>query len=220
MLVAVFGLTTAVAWLLTPVAVRAAWMTGWLDHPEARKLHTSATALLGGVVVFLATIAGVAIVLRVAPHAAGLIGRRGLLVVAGATVALVWGLWDDRRGMGVPLKLTGQLLAASLLLAAGTVPDLGLPVWLEVAIALFGLVSLMNAINFLDNMNGMVGGIVGLTLVFHALHAMRSGLWGLAAMQLAVAGACAGFLPFNFPRARIFLGDAGSLLLGYSLGAS
>ena len=214
-----FALATVVTAMLCPLAIRFAWATGWLDHPEARKLHTSATPLLGGVVVCLGALAGGALLFARAPGA-GALGRRTLLVLAGALVSLVWGLWDDRHGMGVPLKLVGQLIASSLLLAAGTVPDLGLPVWLEVAIALFGLISLMNAVNFLDNMNGMVGGIVGVTLLFHALHSLRNGDVALAALELAWAGACAGFLPYNFPRARIFLGDAGSLFLGYSLGAS
>jgi UDP-GlcNAc:undecaprenyl-phosphate GlcNAc-1-phosphate transferase len=212
-------LAAAVTALLCPIAIRIAWATGWLDHPEARKLHTAATPLLGGVVVLLGALAGSSL-LFVRHTVDGEPGRRVVLVLAGALVSLVWGLWDDRRGMGVPLKLTGQLIASALLLAAGTVPDLGLPVWLEIVIALFGLVSLMNAINFLDNMNGMVGGIVGVTLLFHALHSLWLGNPALATLELALAGACAGFLPFNFPRARIFLGDAGSLFLGYSLGAS
>jgi UDP-GlcNAc:undecaprenyl-phosphate GlcNAc-1-phosphate transferase len=87
-------------------------------------------------------------------------------------------------------------------------------------LALVALVALMNAINFLDNMNGMVGGIAPLTLGAFAWTSFRSGQPALGALQLALAGACAGFLPFNYPRADIFLGDAGSLVLGYSLGAS
>ena len=220
MLIVAFALPLALALLLTPLAIRLAWVVGWLDHPEARKLHTSATAVLGGVVVFVAAVAGGAIALHGAPHSPGLEGGRGLFLLAGAVVSLAWGLWDDRFGMGVRPKLLGQLLAGACLLAAGVIPELGLPVWLEALLALFALVSLMNAVNFLDNMNGAVGGIAAVTLLASAGHAWMSGSAGLAAAELALAGACVGFLPFNFPRARIFLGDAGSLLLGYSLGAS
>jgi UDP-N-acetylmuramyl pentapeptide phosphotransferase/UDP-N-acetylglucosamine-1-phosphate transferase len=78
----------------------------------------------------------------------------------------------------------------------------------------------MNAVNFLDNMNGMVVGMAGIALIAFAIGSAARGATGTAAAQLAMAGACAGFLPWNFPRARIFLGDAGSLFLGYSLGAS
>lgn len=220
MLIVAFALSAAMAALLTPLAIRLAWLVGWLDHPEARKLHTSATALLGGAAVFVGALIGGGIALRGAPHEIGLDGPRGLLVLAGAAVALLWGLWDDRFGMGVLPKLAGQLLAGALLLSAGTIPDLGLPVPIEAALGMLAIVSLMNAVNFLDNMNGMVGGIAAVTLLGYAVHSWMSGAPGLAAAQLALAGACAGFLPFNFPRARIFLGDAGSLLLGYSLGAS
>ena len=220
MLIAAFALPALLAMALSPLAIRLAWLSGYLDHPEARKLHTAATPLLGGLVVCVAALAGGAIALRGTPLRDDLVGSRGLLILAGALVALAWGLWDDRFGMGVAVKLLGQLLAASLLLAAGVIPTLGLPVWIEAAIAIFVMVSLMNAVNFLDNMNGMVGGIAAITLLGYAAHSALRGAWVPAAAQLALAGGCAGFLPWNFPRARIFLGDAGSLFLGYSLGAS
>jgi UDP-GlcNAc:undecaprenyl-phosphate GlcNAc-1-phosphate transferase len=104
--------------------------------------------------------------------------------------------------------------------AGGAVPQLGLPVGIEAVITLVALVGLMNAVNFLDNMNGMVGGLAAIALLGFAWTSLERGANGVAAAQLALAGACLGFLPHNFPKARIFLGDAGSLLLGYSLGAS
>jgi UDP-GlcNAc:undecaprenyl-phosphate/decaprenyl-phosphate GlcNAc-1-phosphate transferase len=212
-----FGLAFVVAVALTPVAVRLAWATGYLDHPEARKLHTSATALLGGATVFVSALVVLGLV-----HFArrGATGREPLLLVGGALIVLLLGLWDDRFGMRPPAKLAGQLAAAGLVLATGHLPGLGLPVPLEAALTLVGLVALMNAINFLDNMNGMVGGLAAIVLAAFAIHSISRGATGLAGAQLALAGACVGFLPYNFPRARIFLGDAGSLLLGYSLGAS
>src|SRR5204863_4395801 len=97
---------------------------------------------------------------------------------------------------------------------------LGLGTAGNVAVTLVALVALMNAVNFLDNMNGMVAGLAAIVLVVFATMSADRGAFGLAVAQLALAGACAGFLRYNFPRARIFLGDAGSLLLGYSLGAS
>jgi UDP-N-acetylmuramyl pentapeptide phosphotransferase/UDP-N-acetylglucosamine-1-phosphate transferase len=78
----------------------------------------------------------------------------------------------------------------------------------------------MNAVNFLDNMNGMLTGLVAIGLLAFACGSAARGAVGVATAQLVLAGACIGFLPYNFPSARIFLGDAGSLLLGYSLGAS
>ena len=216
-LAAAFAAALVLALVLTPLASRLAWAIGYLDHPEARKLHTAATPLLGGAVVFFSGLMGwmVSRVWNPAP-----IDPRAVLLMAGALVVLALGLWDDRFGMNPVVKLAGQAAAAGLLLASGTHLRLGLPEPVELALALVALVALMNAVNFLDNMNGMVGGIAAITLAAFAWHSARGGQIGLAAAQLALAGACAGFLPHNFPRASIFLGDAGSLFLGYSLGAS
>ncbi len=212
-----FGLAFFLSLVLTPAGIGLAWMTGYLDHPDARKLHTSATALLGGLVVFVSGLCGWSLFRLLSPGAPE---REALWLLAGAVVVLALGLWDDRYGMRPLVKLAGQALAAALLLASGRLPGLGLPAPVEVLLTLLVLVALMNAVNFLDNMNGMVGGLAAITLAAFAATSSARGALGLAAAQLAFAGACAGFLPYNFPRARIFLGDAGSLLLGYSLGAS
>ena len=217
LLAAAFGLALLISLVLVPVGIRLAWATGFLDHPEARKLHTSATALLGGGAVFTSGLVAFGTL-----HLAGRGGteREAVPLLAGALIVLALGLWDDRFGMDPLVKLAGQSAAAAAVLASGRLPGLGLPVPLEAALTLIALVALMNAVNFLDNMNGMVGGIAAVTLAAFGWASAARGALGLATAQFALAGACAGFLPYNFPRARIFLGDAGSLLLGYSLGAS
>jgi UDP-GlcNAc:undecaprenyl-phosphate GlcNAc-1-phosphate transferase len=215
-LIAAFALALVLALFLTPLGVRLAWVSGYLDHPEARKLHTSATALLGGSVVFVSALVAWLVSLgRPTTPAAG-----SLCLLGGAAVILTVGLWDDRFNMGVGLKLLGQLAASVLVLASGHVPDLGLPPLANIALTIVALMALMNAVNFLDNMNGMVAGLAAIALVGFAWGSVERGEFGVAAAQLALAGACAGFLRYNFPIAKIFLGDAGSLLLGYSLGAS
>ncbi|MFN8587546.1 MAG: MraY family glycosyltransferase [Candidatus Eisenbacteria bacterium] len=213
-----FPIALVAALITTPLMLRLAWATGYLDQPEARKLHTSATALLGGAAVFLAALVGWAITVARLPHAPAEVEAYYLL--AGAGVALGLGLWDDRFGMQPSVKMVGQAAAATLIVSAGVVPDTGLPLGVTGALAMIGLIALMNAVNFLDNMNGMVGGLAPIALAGFAWMSFERGANGVAAAQLALAGACVGFLPFNFPRARIFLGDAGSLFLGYSLGAS
>jgi len=215
-LVAAFALALVLALLLTPLGVRLAWVSGYLDHPEARKLHTSATALLGGTVVFVSALVAWLVSLgKPAPPESSVV-----YLLAGAAAILTVGLWDDRFGLGVPVKLAGQLVASGLLLASGHVPDLGLGHLANVVVTILALIALMNAINFLDNMNGMVSGLAAIAFAGFAWGSIQRGAFGVATAQLALAGACAGFLRYNFPRARIFLGDAGSLLLGYSLGAS
>ncbi|HYM80033.1 MAG TPA: MraY family glycosyltransferase [Candidatus Limnocylindria bacterium] len=212
-----FALAALLGLGLAPIGIRVAWAVGFLDHPEARKLHASATALLGGLVVFAAALLSWFAILLVR---AGATEPQPVFLIAGAIVALLLGLWDDRYGMHPVFKLSGQALSAAFLLASGAVLDLGWPGPLELVITVVALVALMNAVNFLDNMNGMVAGLAGIALVGFSIGSLARGDEGVAAAQLALAGACAGFLPFNFPRARMFLGDAGSLFLGYSLGAS
>ena len=216
-LASAFVLACLIALLLTPTGIRLAWSVGYLDHPEARKRHTSATALLGGLVVFASGVTTWLIVPWTRNNARG---GEALYLIGGAVVALVLGLVDDRFGMRPSIKLLGQAAAGGILLASGRIPDLGLPLPVEIAITLLTLMALMNAVNFLDNRNGMVGGLAAITLAAFAWHSASRGAVGLAVAQLALAGACLGFLRYNFPRARIFLGDAGSLFLGYSLGAS
>ena len=213
-----FLLALILSLVLTPVGTRLAWATGYLDHPEARKLHTTATALLGGAVVFFCAL--IAWTTSLNAHTAFGPSSEALFIVAGACMALLLGMWDDRFGMGPQIKFLGQATAAALLLASGHIPDFGMPVPLNAILALVSLVALMNAVNFLDNMNGVVAGMAAIGLGGFSAHSWSRGAYGLAAAQLAVAGACLGFLRYNFPRAKIFLGDAGSLFLGYCLGAS
>ena len=156
--------------------------------------------------------------MRLGPHAP--MDTTAWDVLFGAVVALGIGLWDDRHGMRPSVKMLGQAVAASTLLVGDVVPHLGLPAGIDAAVTLVALIALMNAVNFLDNMNGMVSGLAAIALAGFAWGSAARGASGIAAAQLALAGACAGFLPYNFPRARIFLGDAGSLMLGYCLGAS
>ena len=216
-LAAAFIVACVLAFALTPFGARFAWFTGFLDRPEARKLHTSATALLGGPVVFLCALGGWGAARLLAPAT---YEREALTLLWGAFIALMLGLWDDRLGMRPGIKLLGQSAAIATLLTSGAVPDFGVPPEIAGPVLIVLLVGLMNATNFLDNMNGMLGGIAGIALLAFGIHSAARGALGTAAAQIALAGACAGFLPWNFPRARIFLGDAGSLFLGYSLGAS
>ncbi len=215
---AAFPLAVVLAWAVMPLGIRVAWAVGWLDHPEARKLHTDATAVLGGVVVFVTAVIAWGVTLARMPHSPA--DWEAWYLLTGAAVTLAIGLWDDRFGMQPGVKMLGQAAAATMLIAGGLVPDVGLPIGIEAAITLVALVALMNAVNFLDNMNGMVGGLSAIALAGFAWTSLERSANGVAAAQLALAGACIGFLPHNYPKARIFLGDAGSLFLGYSLGAS
>ncbi len=214
---AAFALAALAALALTPPVRRLAWAVGYLDHPEARKIHRQATALLGGTVVFVAALFGWMAVLwmRHTP-----ISTETLWWTMGAAVALVLGLVDDRYGMRPRVKLGGQSLASALFLIGAGALHLGLGPMPDALLAMVFMVALMNAVNFLDNMDGVVTGLAAIAFVAFAWLAGARGAHGLAACQYALAGACVGFLRYNYRKASIFLGDAGSLFLGYSLGAS
>ncbi len=212
------ALAALLSWAVMPLGIRLAWAVGWLDHPEARKLHTSATPVLGGAIVFATAVAAWAVSLAFIPHSPA--DWQAWYLLVGAAGILAVGLWDDRFGMQPGIKMLGQAAAASMLLVVGLIPDFGLPIGIEAAVTMVALVALMNAVNFLDNMNGMVGGLAAVALAGFGWTSLERGAYGVAAAQFALAGACLGFLPHNFPKSRIFLGDAGSLVLGYSLGAS
>jgi UDP-GlcNAc:undecaprenyl-phosphate GlcNAc-1-phosphate transferase len=202
--------------LVTPLVRRVAWATGYLDHPEARKLHIAATPLLGGVAVAVGTAVGANLGFWSLAMA---LPERTLWWMAGAALAVTLGLVDDKRGMGPAAKMFIQAAAAWLFLQGGVYPQAYFgPFWGQV-IAILWMVGLMNAINFLDNMDGIVGGVTAIcALAFAALLAV----WGWtheALFALGLGGATLGFLRYNFAPARIFLGDTGSLFLGYALGA-
>lgn len=206
------GVALAGAAVLTPVARKLSWHLGFLDQPAARKVHAKVTPLLGGA----AVAAGMFLALAVAPGFPAS-SRPGPGTWLALSCALVLGLWDDRRGMGPIPKLAGQLLVGLCMLMDGfSAPLFG---WApaNALTTLFWVVALMNAVNFLDNMDGIAAGIGAVAGIGFAALGWSTGSMSEALLGTALAGACLGFLFFNFSPASIFLGDAGSLLVGATL---
>lgn len=197
----------------TPMARRIALRLGVIDRPAARKIHLNPIPLLGGVAIYGACIAA----LLLFGNRYGLQELVGILVAASLVSFL--GVWDDQRGLSPYLKLTGQFLAASILLVTGvrvtTFP------WEVVAIVvtLGWVVVITNSLNLLDNMDGLSGGVGAIAAIFFLLLAAMNGQYLVGALSAALVGACFGFLVYNFNPASIFMGDAGSLFLGFMLAA-
>jgi UDP-GlcNAc:undecaprenyl-phosphate/decaprenyl-phosphate GlcNAc-1-phosphate transferase len=209
-------LAFASALLLTPILARFARQTGYLDHPDRRKSHDEPTPLLGGVAVAGALVLA-ALLARYFFSISFDLPRPGFLL--GAALSLGMGLLDDRRPMPPLGKLAGQLAAALCLVLWGPHVEWIRANPLALAAGIVGVVALLNAINFLDAMDGIVGAVVPITaagfVAIGLLHGAPVDLilaWGLV-------GAGAGFLVYNAPPARIFLGDAGTHLLGFALAA-
>jgi UDP-GlcNAc:undecaprenyl-phosphate GlcNAc-1-phosphate transferase len=147
--------------------------------------------------------------------------RRGLElagILAGALGILAIGWLDDKYELRPRAKFAGQFLVAALVALSGARITLFVPSLLfSYAITILWIVSLINAFNFMDNMNGLCAGLGGIGAWSFAMRAAAQGQYLVALIALLTFGALLGFLPYNFPRARAFLGDAGSHLVGYLL---
>ncbi len=228
--VIIVAAAAATSMVLTAAVRAAALRIGLTDRPDGhRKLHGDATPLGGGLAVLLASCAVLAVLtLLPSPWDFGLRGEATELLpmLAAASTIVAVGLVDDRFRLRGRHKLIGQIAAASILIASGTVIqvivvfgwriELGL---LSVPFTLFWLVGATNAINLLDGIDGlaaMLGVILSLTI---AAMAAATGHGTAAVVALVLGGSLLGFLQFNFPPARVFLGDAGSMLIGLVVGA-
>lgn len=194
-----------------PWVRRAAIAMGLVDLPSQRKAHRTPTPLLGGAAIFIGAIIGVLLIYGGNPQPT-VIG-----VVLAASVVALTGLIDDYRPLPAWAKLGGQLLGFLILAYFGIRVRLPVPDFVNYAITLIWLLGITNAINFLDNMDGLSAGISAVSSSFILLLALINGQFLVGALAAGLLGACLGFLRYNFPPAQIFMGDVGSLFLGFLL---
>ena len=214
-----FALAALGAALLTPLVIRLAWRLGALAQPRADRWHQRPTALLGGTALYAASVTTALLMLATAFPPGRAAQTRLLGLWAGATLVFALGLIDDRRGLGPTAKLAGEAAAACLLMSAGTRFTGVLPVWLAAPLTLFWVVGITNAVNLLDNMDGVVAGVAAVAALALAAGGAAARQGEVVVLALCLAGACCGFLCYNFHPARIFMGDCGSLFLGFMLSA-
>ncbi len=197
----------------TPLARYLAPRLGLIDQPSARKVHQRPMPRAGGVVIVLVSLA---VVLSVQDRLEfqQLIG----IALGGAFVSLL-GLWDDRWGMRPLVKLFGQFFAAGILIVTGVTVRLLPDAWMNVGVTALWIVGITNAFNLLDNMDGLSSGVAAIVAAFFTLLAAFSDQSYVGALSAAVLGATVGFLIYNFNPASIFMGDSGSLFLGFVLAA-
>jgi UDP-GlcNAc:undecaprenyl-phosphate GlcNAc-1-phosphate transferase len=195
----------------TFVARGAARRLDWLDQPSRRKMHTDPIPLLGGIAMYLAFVIAIPIA------DSRTVIEEGIVVLAGATILLVVGVIDDRRGINPRPKLMAQV-AAALLLVIGGVGVNFLPFdWLNAAATIVWVVGICNAMNLLDNMDGLSAGVAAIACAFFTALAIIHGQIWVSIVAAVLLGAVLGFLRYNWNPATIFMGDAGSLLLGFML---
>ncbi len=212
-LMLVFAAALMLAASGTPVARRMALRLGIIDQPATRKFHQTPIPLLGGVAIY-ASVIGALLVFGDRFYVAQLAG-----IALGATAISFFGIWDDRRGLSPLTKLLAQIAASLILILSGVQVLLPIPQIANRAITILWVVGITNAFNLLDNMDGLAGGVGAVSATFFLLLAAISGQYLVGSLAAAVLGACLGFLLYNFNPASIFMGDTGSLFLGFLLAA-
>jgi len=197
----------------TPILRQIAPRFGFMDRPAARKIHSSSVPLMGGLAIYVAFL----VTLIIFGNQLNL--TQLVSIFAGATLVSFMGLWDDRRSLPAWIKLLGQVVAAGALLISGVTISLFDWAILNWMVTLLWVVGITNAMNLLDNMDGLSAGIAAIAAGFILLLAAGSGQYLVGGLAAALLGACIGFLFYNLNPAQIFMGDSGSLFIGFMLAA-
>jgi len=224
-----FALSFVMAVVLTPIVIHVAKKNRWLDMPSARKIHQIPIPRLGGVALFISLWSSWALFCFFFPNVVPIEAKRPLWgIFFGSLIVFILGIYDDLRGADAKKKLLVQLIAACWVTYMGLDikilfnPITGMDTMLDNSlwgqvITVLWIVGITNAINLIDGLDGLAGGVSLITAVTIYFISRDLGIPHLPYLALCLSGACLGFLIFNFNPARIFLGDSGSLVLGFVL---
>jgi len=225
-----FGAALVSVLILTPVVRWLAARLGAVDVPEDRKVHDKVTPTLGGVAIYLSMMIGAAVYVIFGHSRVSYGDLAGVLL--GATIIVIFGAVDDVRGLTPLAKLFGQFMAAGVLVIMGVqiqnlhIPGLApfsLSPELSVIISIIWIVAFINIINLIDGLDGLAAGITCIASFSMFYYATQTGVGptfvDAALLSIVMAGATLGFLRYNFNPASVFMGDSGSMLLGFMLGA-
>ncbi|MEE0026160.1 MAG: MraY family glycosyltransferase [Atopobiaceae bacterium] len=235
---ALFAISLVISVVLTPLVRRLAWQLGVVDRPSARRINRRTIPRMGGIAVYASLVTCIFIdTLLFRPlglpslFSGGPMGMPGhdlRLFLLGMTIVFVTGILDDRFTLSPVQKLAGQVVGAIATVASGLVIDLvvnplfntGLELgWLGYPITVVYLVAYTNIFNLIDGLDGLAAGIACIASFTMCIISSIALHLDAAALAIILAGATLGFLRYNFNPASIFLGDSGSLLIGYTLGA-
>ncbi|MFT7464102.1 MAG: UDP-GlcNAc:undecaprenyl-phosphate GlcNAc-1-phosphate transferase [Pseudohongiellaceae bacterium] len=216
-----YGLTlataVALALYITPLTIRVALNFQIHDTPDGRlKKHTQPTPYLGGLAIASSFVIAFAVL-----STPGTTNYQAMGILTGGFMVMLLGLYDDLTNLPPSVKFLGQLLAAVVIYKAGVRVDISsLPSWANLALTLLWVTGVANAINIIDIMDGLAAGTALIATAFlFAISVASSGTQVVPFMAIALAGALFGYLRFNFEPAKIFMGDTGSLFVGFLLGS-
>lgn len=225
----IFGLLSAliIAFLATPYVKKLAMRIGAVDAPNQRKVHTQLMPRLGGLAIYIGFVISFFLFVPFT-------SKKELLgIVIGGTIVLITGMLDDKLQLSPKWKLLGQLVATAVVvipfgLKIGVVNlpyegmldfTKGWLLWLAIPITMIWIVGVTNAINLIDGLDGLSAGVSAIATATMAIVAILKQDWVVATYCFVLLGAIIGFLYFNFHPASIFMGDTGSLFLGFNLAA-
>lgn len=204
--------------LLTPLVRKLAFRIGAVDKPNYRKVHTAIMPRIGGLAIFGAFLIGYVILRPGDIHATG--------ILIGAVIIILTGFLDDMLEITAKAKVVGQLAAAIVVVTWGglQIDFINLPFggqiefgYLSIPITIIWIIGITNAINLIDGLDGLAAGVSSIALITLAIMAMIMGQPFVIATAAILAASSLGFLFFNFHPAKIFMGDTGSLFLGYMI---
>jgi UDP-GlcNAc:undecaprenyl-phosphate GlcNAc-1-phosphate transferase len=210
---AAFIMSVVFALYWTPLMRKAALQLGIVDKPDGRlKNHETATPYLGGLAVFMAFLMTVGVLTDFSVDILGLL--------LSGSIALMVGLLDDFGAMSPRQKLLGQTLAALVLIKSGTYIKLDfLPLWVAIPLTVLWILAVTNALNIIDILDGLAAGVSAIAAASIAIANFMAGRNAAAFLCVVLVGSILGFLRHNFFPAKIYLGDAGSLFIGFMLAA-
>lgn len=212
-----FLIAVVVAYVLTPGIISLAVKAGALDAPDARKVHKAPIPRLGGIGIYLAFMIAVVFTVDMTTEMIGLL--------LGGTIIAAIGIIDDFKNLPARVKLLGQIMAAAVLVLfdvridfiSDPFGDMIFLEYLAVPVTLFWVVGLTNTVNLIDGLDGLAAGVSTIACITILLVALQQSYLLIAVLTAALAGSALGFLQYNFNPAKIFMGDTGSMFLGYML---
>jgi len=212
-----FLIALIVAYIITPGVISLAIKMGAMDAPDPRKVHKKPIPRLGGVGIYLAFMIAVLFTVDITQEMLGLL--------IGGTVIAVVGIVDDFKNLPAKVKLLGQIIAACILVAfdiridfiSDPFGDFYYLEYLAVPATVFWIVGLTNTVNLIDGLDGLAAGVSMIAAATILLVALQQGFVLVAVLTAALAGSAMGFLHYNFNPAKIFMGDTGSMFLGFML---